>query len=165
MLLKLRKFLLMAISILSLTGCGSLNKIQAKQIEEKLSEMYDGEKFEVFPLGNRFGTLTNDTVTAHVKEVNSGVVFTVEMNTKGEIVINTYLGSAVINQLENLLIKNLEEEGITADILLNGFRVGSISNLNPDMPLSEYISKTSPEFFFGHLIIKESSNNTGGIFY
>ena len=46
MLIKLEKkatFLLMAVSILSLTGCGSLNKIQAKQIEEKLSEMYGGE--------------------------------------------------------------------------------------------------------------------------
>ncbi|MCM3056485.1 hypothetical protein [Caldibacillus thermoamylovorans] len=46
MLIKLGKkatFLLMAVSILSLMGCGSLNKIQAKQIEEKLSEMYGGE--------------------------------------------------------------------------------------------------------------------------
>ncbi|WP_363550778.1 hypothetical protein [Caldifermentibacillus hisashii] len=46
MFIKLGKkvmFLLMAVSILSLMGCGSLNKIQAKQIEEKLSEMYGGE--------------------------------------------------------------------------------------------------------------------------
>ncbi|WP_396234419.1 hypothetical protein [Caldifermentibacillus hisashii] len=72
MLIKLGKFLLMAISILSLIGCVNLNKLQAKQIEEKLSEMYDGEKFEVLALGNRFRPLTNDTVTAFVKSKKNG---------------------------------------------------------------------------------------------
>ena len=40
---KKARLLIVMISILSLMGCGSLNKIQAKQIEEKLSEMYGGE--------------------------------------------------------------------------------------------------------------------------
>ncbi|MEL4028254.1 hypothetical protein NST89_06640 [Caldifermentibacillus hisashii] len=161
MLIKLGKSLLMAILILSLTGCGSLNKMQAKQIEEKLSEMYDGEKFEVLALGNRFGTLTNDTVTAFVKSKKTDVVFECQMNTKGKIVSSNYPGRAMNTQVENILNKNLADGGITADSLTFGFGVEDVSDLKPNMKLSDYISTYKPEYFSGYLVIKESNNNTG----
>ncbi|WAA12483.1 hypothetical protein [Fervidibacillus halotolerans] len=137
----------MIVSLLSLIGCGSLDQRQAKQIEKKLSEMYEGKTFEVLALGNRWGTLTNDTVTAHVREVERDVVFIIKMNTKGEIVANSYSGSAVNKHLEDLLNKNLKEEGITADSLLMGLGGRDVSDLNPDIHLDEYITKYSPEFF------------------
>ncbi|MEK0290574.1 hypothetical protein P5F77_08865 [Caldifermentibacillus hisashii] len=151
----------MAILILSLTGCGSLNKIQAKQIEEKLSEMYEGEKFKVLALGNRFGTLTNDTVTAFVKSKKTDVVFECQMNTKGKIVSSNYPGRAMNTQVENILNKNLADGGITADSLTFGFGVEDVSDLKPNMKLSDYISTYKPEYFSGYLVIKESNNNTG----
>ncbi|MCM3055942.1 hypothetical protein [Caldibacillus thermoamylovorans] len=43
---KKARLLIVMISILSLMGCGSLNKIQAQQIEEKLSEMYGGRNLK-----------------------------------------------------------------------------------------------------------------------
>ncbi|WP_396234428.1 hypothetical protein [Caldifermentibacillus hisashii] len=161
MLIKLGKFLLMAISILSLIGCVNLNKLQAKQIEEKLSEMYDGKKFEVLALGNRFRPLTNDTVTAFVKSKKTDVVFECQMNTKGKIVSSNYPGRAMNTQVENILNKNLADGGITADSLTFGFGVEDVSDLKPNMKLSDYISTYKPEYFAGYLVIKESPNNTG----
>ncbi len=167
MFIKLGKkvmFLLMAISILSLTGCGSLNKIQAKQIEEKLSEMYEGEKFEVLALGNRFGTRTNDYVKAYVKEVDSGVVFSAKMNTKGEIIADGYAIRKVSRQLEELLNKNLESEGISGSSMMQGIVSTDTGEIEVGMSLDDYIAKHKPESFGGYLVVKESPNNTGAAF-
>ncbi|WP_396234420.1 hypothetical protein [Caldifermentibacillus hisashii] len=164
MFIKLGKkvmFLLMAISILSLTGCGSLNKIQAKQIEEKLSEMYEGEKFEVLALGNRFGTRTNDYVKANVKEVDSGVIFSAKMNTKGEIIADGYAIRKVSRQLEELLNKNLESEGISASSMMQGIVSTDTGEIEVGMSLDDYIAKHKPDFFGGYIVVKESPNNTG----
>ncbi|MCM3476950.1 hypothetical protein [Caldibacillus thermoamylovorans] len=164
MFIKLGKkvmFLLMAISILSLTGCGSLNKIQAKQIEEKLSEMYEGEKFEVLALGNRFGTRTNDYVKANVKAVDSGVVFSAKMDTKGKIIADNYAGVLVSKQLEDMLNSNLESEGITAKSLMIAFSTIDTGEIEVGISLDDYIAKHKPEFFGGYIVVKESPNNTG----
>ncbi|CEE03260.1 MULTISPECIES: hypothetical protein [Bacillaceae] len=164
MLIKLGKSLLMAILILSLTGCGSLNKMQAKQIEEKLSEMYDGEKFEVLALGNRFGTLTNDTVTAFVKSKKTDVVFECQMNTDGEIVSNNYKGRLIETKIEVLLKENLKKQGITSESLLFIFGGKDITTLNLNMEPSDYISDYSPEYVSGYLVLKENENLSGDAF-
>ena len=166
MLIKLGKkatFLLMAVSILSLMGCGSLNKIQAKQIEEKLSEMYGGT-FEVLALGNRFGTRTNDYVKAYVKEVDSGVVFSAKMNTKGEIIADGYAIRKVSRQLEELLNKNLESEGISGSSMMQGIVSTDTGEIEVGMSLDDYIAKHKPDSFGGYLVVKESPNNTGAAF-
>ncbi|WP_269920405.1 hypothetical protein, partial [Caldifermentibacillus hisashii] len=166
MFIKLGKkvmFLLMAVSILSLMGCGSLNKIQAKQIEEKLSEMYGGT-FEVLALGNRFGTRTNDYVKAYVKEVDSGVVFSAKMNTKGEIIADGYAIRKVSRQLEELLNKNLESEGISGSSMMQGIVSTDTGEIEVGMSLDDYIAKHKPDSFGGYLVVKESPNNTGAAF-
>ncbi|MEK0286205.1 hypothetical protein, partial [Caldifermentibacillus hisashii] len=155
---------LMAVSILGLMGCGSLNKIQAQQIEEKLSEMYGGEKFEVLALGNRFGTRTNDYVKANVKEVDSGVVFSAKMNTKGEIIADGYAIRKVSSQLEELLNKNLESEGISASSMMQGIVSTDTGEIEVGMSLDDYIAKHKPDSFGGYLVVKESPNNTGAAF-
>ncbi|WAA12481.1 hypothetical protein [Fervidibacillus halotolerans] len=166
------------LSLFSLIGCGSLDQRQAKQIEKKLSEMYEGKTFEVLALGNRWGTLTNDTVTAHVKDVERDIVFVIKMNTKGEIVANNYIGRWLNSQLESLLIKNFKGEGMIADSLIIGFvkkrppgtdpdmplGLAFSTKLDPDISLSEFISEYEPEYFSGDLVIKESENNMGEAF-
>ncbi|MGG3687834.1 hypothetical protein [Caldifermentibacillus hisashii] len=158
---KKARLLIVMISILSLMACGSLNKIQAQQIEEKLSEMYGGEKFEVLALGNRFGTRTNDYVKANVKAVDSGVVFSAKMDTKGKIIADNYAGVLVSKQLEDMLNSNLESEGITAKSLMIAFSTIDTGEIEVGISLDDYIAKHKPEFFGGYIVVKESPNNTG----
>ena len=161
---KKARLLIVMISILSLMGCGDLNKQQAEQIAEKLSEMYNGEEFEVLALGNRYGTLTNDTVRAFVKAKETNVVFECQMNTDGEIIANNYKARLMETKIENLLAENLENQGITSDSLLFLFGGKDINTLNLDMNPSNYISVYTPEYVSGYLLIKENENLSGEAF-
>ncbi|MCM3056543.1 hypothetical protein, partial [Caldibacillus thermoamylovorans] len=62
------------------------------------------------------------------------------MNTKGKIVSSNYPGRAMNTQVENILNKNLADGGITSDSLTFGFGVEDVSDLKPNMKLSDYIS-------------------------
>ncbi|MCM3056487.1 MULTISPECIES: hypothetical protein [Bacillaceae] len=156
---KKARLLIMMISILGLMGCGSLNKIQANQIEEKLSEMYGGE-FEVLALGNRFGTLTNDTVTARVKSKDLDMLFDTKMNTKGEIVADNFYARYIGTNISNILTKNIKAEGIKGESYIKVFGGKDLKTFTLDTTISEYITNYSPEYFAGFLIIKNDTNNS-----
>ncbi|MEK0286203.1 hypothetical protein [Caldifermentibacillus hisashii] len=157
---KKARLLIVMISILSLMGCGSLNKIQANQIEEKLSEMYGGE-FEVLALGNRFGTLTNDTVTARVKSKDLDMLFDVKMNTKGRIVADNFLARHIGIQVSNVLTKNIKDQGIEAKSYLAVLGGKDVKTLKINTSVPDYIKNYSPEYFAGFLILKEGTNYSG----
>ena len=149
-------------SILGLMGCGN-DKYTVKRIEKALTEKYGGT-FEVLALGNRYGTMTNDYVRADVKAVDSGVVFSAKMNTKGEIIADNYAGVLVSKQLEDMLNSNLESEGITAKSCMTGFSSIDTGEIEVGISFNDYIAKHKPESFGGYLVVKESPNNTGAAF-
>lgn len=151
--------ILIIMSILGLMGCGN-DKYTAERIEKGLTEKYGGT-FEVLALGNRYGTMTNDYVQADVKAVDSGVVFSAKMNTKGEIIADNYAGVLVSKQLEEMLNSKLESEGITVKSFMTGFGNVDAGEIEVGTSLDDYIAKHKPDFFGGYLIVKESSNNTG----
>ena len=108
-------------SILGLMGCGSLDERQAKRIEEKLSEMYadiyDGS-FKVVALGNRYGTLTNKTITAIVKAEDLNMLFEAKMDTNGEIVADNFLARHINIKLSDVFTKNVKDQGIEGETYL-----------------------------------------------
>jgi hypothetical protein len=161
-LLKKAGVILIIMSILGLMGCGN-DKYTAERIEKALTEKYGGT-FEVLALGNRYGTMTNDYVRADVKAVDSGVVFSAKMNTKGEIIADNYAGVLVSKQLEDMLNSNLESEGITAKSCMTGFSSIDTGEIEVGISFNDYIAKHKPESFGGYLVVKESPNNTGAAF-
>ncbi|MCM3055118.1 hypothetical protein [Caldibacillus thermoamylovorans] len=108
--------------------------------------------------------MTNDYVKANVKAVDSGVVFTAKMSPKGEILADDYASRKVSRQIEELLNNHLKSEGIIANNLMIVY--GSKDPLEKEfgISLNDYISKQSPKYFSGYLVIKESLNNTGTAF-
>lgn len=152
----------MALSIFSLIGCSEIDKQQAADVEKLLQEKYDQE-FKATHIGERYGTASNDTVTTYLHPSNNeNVVFSAVMNKDGELVSDSYIPRLISDQLNQILKEELASKGIESDtytFIMNNEK-SSFSETNPDISLKDYVTTYKPQYFSGHMIVKESPDLT-----
>lgn len=148
----------MAVSIFSLIGCSEIDQQQAADVEKLLQEKYDQE-FTATHIGGRYGTAGNDTVTTYLHPAdNKNAVFSAVTDKDGGLLSDSYIPRQISDQFNQMLKEDLASKGIESEtftFIMNN-ETPSSSEANPEISLGDYVTAYKPEYFSGHMIVKES---------
>lgn len=152
-----------AVSIFSLIGCSdTTDQQQARDIEKVLQEKYKQE-FKATHIGGRYGTANNDTVTTYLHPAeDKSTLFSAVMSKDGELLADSYIPRLISNELNHILKEDLSSKGIESEtftFIMNNEK-SSFSETKPEISLEDYVRTYKPEYFSGHMIVKETPNLT-----
>lgn len=136
-------FMIIAIA-LGGSGCMNIYSTngQIKMAENMLKEKY-GQSFSVKAIGERFGTLTNNTykVSCYPSD-NPDVVFTAEINKKGNYIYDDYVAVCVCNK-----VKSIMQENLSNDIaLLVVSRPSETKETDADISIEDFANNNNADF-------------------
>lgn len=151
-----------AVSIFSLIGCSEKNQQQIADVEKLLQEKYNQE-FKATHIGGRYGTANNDTVTTYLHPVDDkSALFSAVMSKDGKLLADSYIPRLISNELNHILKEDLSSKGIESEtftFIMNNEK-SSFSETKPEISLEDYVSTYKPEYFSGHMIVRESPDLT-----
>ena len=125
-------------------------------IAKKLLKEKYNEEFEVTEIGQRYGTLNNDTFTAICYPKNNKTVFfNAEISKEGEFLEDNYLSRIVCEELTTKVSYALNKSSVTASVLIVS-RPDLIEGTNASVDANDIIN-SSKEIDFVVYIVKGSS--------
>lgn len=153
----LKLIVIVSTFVFCLLGCQSNNDKIMKVVLAELNDKYN-EEFEVVAIGARIGTKTNNTVTSYVKGVQNSVVFSVEVDTEGNIIKEDYPRRKIGSEVGLVLVEALKQFNIESQANLH--ISGGTEILEATIPLKKYIELHSPDYFVGKVVLKENNQIT-----
>ncbi len=140
-------------TIFKLIGNGQLNNETVQDIKDKLIEKYN-EPFEISHLGARFGTYSNNSVTAYCYPVcNNKLIFTSILNRDRVHFSDDYYLRMICHEIEELLTEKFRKEKITANVRVLTF---GIEKYEEKVSVQEFINKEKNVSFLAKIIVKNN---------
>lgn len=93
---------------------------------------------------------------------NKNAIFSAVMDKDGRLLSDSYIPRLISDQLNQIIKEDLAAKGIereTFTFIMNN-ETSSSSETNPEISLEDYVAAYKPEYFSGHMIVKESPNLT-----
>lgn len=151
----------MAISIFSLLGCSEVDQKQADQAVSLLEEKYN-QKFVVTHIGERYGTVTNDTITTIVHpEGKENLTFKTITSKDGKLVADGYTSALISDQFNEIMKQELEPLGIESETHTVSVKANSSTDTDTSITIGEYVDKYQPAYFSAHMIVKDTGDIKG----
>jgi hypothetical protein len=148
--------LIVTLSILNLLGCGYLDKDTAKTIEAKLHEKY-GNSFAVTSIGNRYGTGSNDTVTAFCQsDEDDSFSFTVKMISDKTLLFDDYVERSVCTKISQMIEDSFVINSVKVFAFVSVFGGNKSESNDASITIDEYISSCNPSGFSADIILEDS---------
>lgn len=146
----------MELSIFDVIGNGISNKEISDVIVRKLYERYQVE-FVVKMIGNRYGTNSNDTVTAFCyPKDNESLIFTAILNREQTILEDDYMLRYVTFELEESIKKEFEKNNVDAFAKVE---IIGKNKLDEFLTVQEFIDKFDNFNFLAYIVSKNKVSN------
>lgn len=157
---KTKAFLSLAlVIIIAIGGSGCMvdnsTKKQIHLAQDLLEEKYNKE-FQVNAIGERFGTLTNNTYKVQCYPVdNVNDVFIAEIGKEGNLLYDDYISVCVCRKMCEII---KEELGSTTEVLVES-RPSITDETNPNISFEDF-AKNNQADFVAYVVTKDDFNKT-----
>lgn len=154
----LRIFPILLMVTVLLGGCGwitgeSTTQKQIKIAENLLKEKYN-EDFEVVTIGERWGTLTNNTFTVRCIPVdNPEYIFKAEIEKSGAYMFDSYVSTIVCKKLQKQLEGIIDNDNVS--VFISSRPSFIVEDSSKDISVSDFVKENDADFVI-YLVTTES---------